>query len=178
MTNYVKYVEGKAGKANPKLSPVHVGFVNQQGGAIVIGANATNGAQLAVNYANAALGGVDGHPIELNTCFIASAEAEGTTCGEKFLPTKGLSVIDEGAVATGIQSLYRTLGGSRPVIAGVAITPVDAVQKHAVILFGDGLHVLPPYATYAKNVLHAKTVADSTRTSPASSRAPRPRSRR
>ena len=159
-TNYVKYVEGKAGKANAKLSPIQVGFVNQQGGPIVIGANATNGAQLAVNYANAALDGIDGHPIKFDTCFIASSEAEGTTCGEKFLSIKGLSVIDEGAVAFGIQSLYRTLGGSRPVMAGVAITPVDAVQKHTAILFGDGLHVLPPYATYAKTVLHAKTVAD------------------
>ena len=126
----------------------------------MIGANATNGAELAVNYANAALGGIDGHPIKLDTCFIASAEAEGTTCGQQFLATKGLSVIDEGAVATGIQSLYRTLGGARPVIAGVATTPVDDVQKYAVILFGDGTHVLAPYATYAKDVLHAKTVAD------------------
>ena len=161
VTNYLKYVEAKKGGAAKKsLSPVQIGFVNQQGGAIVIGANATNGAELAVAYANAALGGVGGHPINLNTCFIASSEAEGTTCGQKFLSIKGLSVIDEGAVATGIQSLYRTLGGARPVIAGVAVTPVDAVQKHAAILFGDGLHVLPPYATYAKNVLHTKTVAD------------------
>ncbi|HLW96026.1 MAG TPA: ABC transporter substrate-binding protein [Solirubrobacteraceae bacterium] len=161
VTNYLKYVEAKkGGAANKSLSPVQIGFVNQQGGPVVIGANATNGTELAIAYANAQLGGIDGHPIKLDTCFIASAEAEGTTCGEKFLSIKGLSVIDEGAVATGIQSLYRTLGGTRPVIAGVAITPVDAVQKKDVILFGDGLHVLPPYATYAKNVLHAKTVAD------------------
>jgi branched-chain amino acid transport system substrate-binding protein len=161
VTNYMKYVDAKkGGAANKSLSPVTVGFVNQQGGAVVIGANATNGAQLAVAYANAQLGGIDGHPIKLNTCFIANTEAEGTTCGQQFLAAKGLSVIDEGAVATGIQSLYRTLGGSRPVIAGVATTPVDDVQKYAVILFGDGTHVLAPYATYAKNVLHAKTVAD------------------
>jgi branched-chain amino acid transport system substrate-binding protein len=159
VTNYVKYVGGKAGKANPKLSPVYVGFFNQQGGPIVIGANATNGAELAVNYANAALGGVDGHPIKLVTCFIASAEAEGTTCGQKFLANKKVSVIDEGGVAVGVQSLYATLGGAKPVVAGVAVTPIDAVQKNAVILFGDGTHVLAPYGTYAKQVLHAKTAA-------------------
>ena len=34
---------------------------------------ATAGAQMAVNYANAELGGVGGHPIQLVTCFIASA---------------------------------------------------------------------------------------------------------
>ncbi|MGH2851756.1 MAG: ABC transporter substrate-binding protein, partial [Solirubrobacteraceae bacterium] len=161
VTNYPKYVEAKkTGAASKSLSPIQVGFVNQQGGAVVIGANATNGTELAVAYANAQLGGIDGHPIKLDTCFIASSEAEGTTCGQKFLSIKGLSVIDEGAVATGIQSLYRTLGGARPVIAGVATTPVDDVQQHAAILFGDGTHVLAPYATYAKSVLHAKTVAD------------------
>ena len=159
VTNFVQYVAGKSGAANKKLSPVDIGFFNQQGGPIVIGANATNGAELAVNWANADAGGIDGHPIKLDTCFIASSEAEGTTCGQQFLSIKGLSVIDEGAVAFGVQSLYRTLGGSRPVIAGVAITPVDAVQKHAAVLFGDGTHVLAPYGTYAKNVLHAKTAA-------------------
>src|SRR3984893_10758586 len=159
VTNYVKYVDGKAGKANPKLSPVLVGFVNQQGGPIVIGANATNGAELGVNWANADANGIGGHPIKLVTCFIASAEAEGTTCGQKFLATQGLRVIDAGGIAFGVQSLYRTLGGARPVVAGVAVTPVDAVQKYAAIMFGDGLHVLAPYGTYAKNVLHAKTAA-------------------
>ena len=48
VTNYLKYVGGKAGKANPKLSPVQIGFFNQQGGAVVIGADATVGAQMAV----------------------------------------------------------------------------------------------------------------------------------
>ena len=32
-------------------------------------------------------------------------------------------------------------------------------RRTRVILFGDGLHVLAPYGTYAKNVLHAKTAA-------------------
>jgi branched-chain amino acid transport system substrate-binding protein len=159
VTNYVKYVDGKAGAANQSLAPVEIGFVNQQGGPIVIGANATNGAELAVNWANADANGIAHHPIKLVTCFIASAEAEGTTCGQQFLAAKGLSVIDEGGVAFGVQSLYRTLGGARPVVAGVAVTPVDAVQKAAVILFGDGAHVLAPYGTYAKQILHAKTAA-------------------
>jgi len=159
VTNFLKYVDGKAGKANPAKSPVYVGLVNQQGGPIVIGADATLGAQLAVKYDNAALGGIDGHPVVLKTCFIASAEEEGTTCGQQFLAQKGLSVIDEGGVAIGIQSLYGTLGGAKPVIAGVAITPVDPAQKNAVILYGDATHVLGPFGTYAKKVLHAKTAA-------------------
>ncbi len=159
VTNYLKYVGGKAGPANPKLSPVQIGFVNQQGGAVVIGANATTGAQVAVAYANKQLGGIAGHPIKLVTCFIKSSEQEGTTCGQQFRANKKLDVIDEGGVATGVDTLYSSLGGTKPVIASVAVTNVDATQKNAVILFGDGLHVLAPYGTYAKQVLHAKTAA-------------------
>ena len=159
VTNYLSYVGGKAGKANPSLPPVDIGFVNQQGGQQVIGALATNGAQLAVKYVNDQLGGVDGHPVQLVTCFITSAEEEGTTCGQKFLANKNVSVIEEGAVAIGVQSLYSTIGTAKPVIVGVSVTPIDSVKSNAVILFGDVTHVLGPFGTYAAQVLHAKTAA-------------------
>ena len=159
VTNYLTYVGGKAGKANPSLPPVTVGWVNQQGGQQVIGALATNGAELAVKYINDQLGGIDGHPLVLSTCFITSAEEEGTTCGQKFLANKSISVIDVGAVAIGIQSLYSTLGTAKPVITGVSVTPVDSTKANAVILFGDVTHVLGPFGTYASQVLHAKTAA-------------------
>jgi len=159
VTNYLTYVDGKAGKANPSLPPVTVGWVNQQGGQQVIGALATNGAELAVKYINDQLGGIDGHPLVLSTCFITSAEEEGTTCAQKFLANKSISVIDVGAVAIGIQSLYSTLGTAKPVITGVSVTPVDSTKANAVILFGDVTHVLGPFGTYASQVLHAKTAA-------------------
>ena len=159
VTNYLSYVGGKAGKANPSLPPVDIGFVNQQGGQQVIGALATNGAQLAVKYVNDQLGGVDGHPVKLVTCFITSAEEEGTTCGQKFLANKSISVIEEGAVAIGVQSLYATIGTAKPVIVGVSVTPIDSVKSNAVILFGDVTHVLGPFGTYATRVAHAKTAA-------------------
>ena len=159
VTNYLTYVDGKAGKANSSLPPVTVGWVNQQGGQQVIGALATNGAQLAVKYINDQLGGIDGHPLVLSTCFITSAEEEGTTCAQKFLANKSISVIDVGAVAIGIQSLYSTLGTAKPVITGVSVTPVDSTKANAVILFGDVTHVLGPFGTYASQVLHAKTAA-------------------
>src|SRR5262245_46523354 len=52
VTNYVTYVKGRRGKADPKLSKVYIGWVNQQGGQVVIGGLATAGAQLAVRYVN------------------------------------------------------------------------------------------------------------------------------
>jgi branched-chain amino acid transport system substrate-binding protein len=159
VTDYASYTGGRSGKANPSLPPVYIGWLNQQGGQQQIGPLATNGAQLAVKYVNAALGGVDGHPVALKTCYITSAEEEGTTCGQQMAADKSVPVIDEGAVAIGVQSFYSTIGTAKPVIVGVATTPIDSVQKNAVILFGDVTHVLGPFGSYAKDVLHAKTAA-------------------
>ena len=159
VTNYLSYTGGKSGPADTSLPPVYIGYVNQQGGATAVGLLATAGAQMAVKYANAELGGVDGHPIQLVTCFIASAEEEGTTCAQKFLANSKVDVIDLGGVAIGVQSFYSTLHGAKPVINGVAATPIDTTQSNAVILFGDATHILPPFGTYARDVLHAKTAA-------------------
>jgi branched-chain amino acid transport system substrate-binding protein len=159
VTNYLSYTGGKAGKANPSLPPVQIGWINQQGGQQQVGPLATIGAQTAVKYINSQLGGVDGHPLVLKECFIRSAEEEGTTCGQQLAADKSVSVIDEGAVAIGIQSFYSTIGSSKPVIVGVSLTPVDSVHTNAVIMFGDVTHVLGPFGTYATQVLHAKTAA-------------------
>ncbi len=159
VTNYLTYVGGKAGKANPSLPPVTIGWVNQQGGTQQVGPLATIGAETAVKYINAQLGGVGGHPVKLQECFIKSADEEGTTCGQQLLANKSVKAIDLGAVAIGIQPLYSAIGGAKPVIVGVSTTPTDAVQKNAVVYFGDSTHVLGPFGTYATQVLHAKTAA-------------------
>jgi branched-chain amino acid transport system substrate-binding protein len=159
VTNYLSYTDGKSGAASSSLAPVYIGWLNQQGGASAIGPLATEGAQTAVNYINAKLGGVDGHPLKLVTCFIANTDAEGTTCGQQFAANKNIDVIGEGGVAIGIQPFYTAIGTTTPVIVGVAVTGTDAVQSNAVILFGDATHVLGPFGTYATDVLHAKTAA-------------------
>jgi branched-chain amino acid transport system substrate-binding protein len=159
VTNYQTYVGGKPGKADSSLPPVYIGFVNQQGGQQQIGPLATTGAQIAVKYIDNELGGIGGHPLVLKTCFIRSAEEEGTTCAQKFLADKSVSVINEGAVAIGDQSFLSTIGTAKPVAVGVAVTPLDGARPNTAILFGDVTHVLGPFGTYAQQVLHAKTAA-------------------
>jgi branched-chain amino acid transport system substrate-binding protein len=159
VTDYLSYTGGKAGPADSTLPPVTIGFVNQQGGQQVIGLHATDGAEMAVNYINKELGGVDGHPVQLSTCFIASAEEEGNGCAQKFLANKSIDVIAMGAVVIGDQSFYATLGGKLPVVGGVAPLPIDGAQKNTAVLFGDATSVLGPFGTYGRDVLHAKTAA-------------------
>jgi len=158
VTNYLSYVGGKAGAANSSLAPVTIGYMNEQGDANPPGMLATSGAELAVNYINKELGGVDGHPLKLDTCF-TTTEAQGGTCADQFLANKSLPLVATGGVATGAQTFFNTIAGKIPVIDGVAVTPFDATQKNVVILFGDSTHVLGPIGTYASTVLHAKTAS-------------------
>jgi branched-chain amino acid transport system substrate-binding protein len=159
VTNYVSYVGGKSGAANPKLSPVVIGAVNTQGGQVLIGPGWTKGVQTAAQYVNKYLGGVQGHPLVVSTCFTTGAEEEGTKCGQKFANDKRVSVVLMGAVAIGNQSLYAALGGKKPTVNGVALLPVDATQKNGFALFGTNDSVLGPWGTFAKTKLHAKTAA-------------------
>ncbi len=159
VTNYLKYVGGKAGKANPHLSPVVIGAINTQGGQVLVGPNWTKGAELATKYVNKYLGGIQGHPLVLSECFTTSAEEDGTKCGQKFANDKRISVVTFGAVAVGNQSFYAALGGKKPIVSGVALLPVDATQKNEFALFGTNDSVLGPWGTFAKVHLHAKTAA-------------------
>ena len=159
VTNYLTYVGGKAGKANPKLSPVVIGAVNTQGGQVLVGPGWTKGAETAVQYVNRYLGGVQGHPLVLSECFTTSAEEEGTKCGQKFANDKRIKVVELGAVAVGNQSLYAALGGKKPIVGGVMLLPVDATQKNGFALFGTNDSVLGPWGTLGKTYIHAKTAA-------------------
>jgi branched-chain amino acid transport system ATP-binding protein len=56
-------VGGTAGPADESMSPIHIGWLNQEGGQQEIGTAAADGADLAVELANDELGGIGGHPV-------------------------------------------------------------------------------------------------------------------
>lgn len=140
VTDYPKYVgltSETPKKANPSLPPVTLGWVNEQGGPpSQTFPEATRSAQAAVKFINTELGGIQGHPVKLATCFIENSEAQGTTCGQQLSNTKGIDVIDEGIVALGNASMYGTLNGSIPTIVGVSADPADDTGKNVSELEG------------------------------------------
>jgi branched-chain amino acid transport system substrate-binding protein len=159
VTDYVKYVGGKAGAADSSLEPITIGFVNQQGGANDVGPGATEGAKLAVQYVNKYAGGIDGHPVRLHTCFISTAEEQGQQCGQKMANDKEVDVVGVGAVAVGAQPLNASIGGEKPMVWGVSVNQVDTKNKNGYILFGDSFHILAPWGTFGRDVLKAKSAA-------------------
>ena len=159
VTNYLTYVKGKRGKADPKKPKVYIGWVNQQGGQVVIGGLATDGAELAVKYVNDQLGGVDGHPVALVTCFIKSNEEEGTTCGQKLVNDKeSPSSARAPSPREPSPSTRRSAARSRSSPASPS-PPSTECRRTPSSSSATRPHILLPFGTYAKNVLKAKTAA-------------------
>jgi branched-chain amino acid transport system substrate-binding protein len=159
VTNYIAYVNGKAGAANAKLAPVEIGYINQEGGPIVIGKTADNGVQIATKWINSKAGGIGGHPLKVVNCFIAQSEEEGQKCGQRFANDRKIVAVVTGAVAIGNGSMFSAINGTKPVIIGVSINPIERTQPNAGIFGGDAEYILAPYATFAKQVLHVKSAA-------------------
>lgn len=158
--SYVAYAGGKAGPANSSLAPVEIGFVNDQGGSTVIaGTDPTTGAQTAVNWINKYAGGIGGHPLKLVTCFVKNAEAEGQTCAQQFLADPKIDVISYGAMALGASTIDSTVDGKKPIVEGVSINPPDLKTPHDYVLFAAVPYLDYPWATFAKDYLHASTAA-------------------
>lgn len=160
VTDFPQYVGG-SGKANPALSPVTIGWVNEQGGPpSSTFPEATLAAQATVKFINAELGGVHGHPVQLSTCLIATSEAEGTTCGQQMVNTKGVEVIAEGIAAIGNASMYSVLNGSIPTLIGVSADPADDTGKNVFELEGGGTSATAAFGDFLrKEFPSAKTVA-------------------
>jgi branched-chain amino acid transport system substrate-binding protein len=159
VTDYVQYTGGTQGAADASKSKVVIGWTNQQGGPADPSPYATDGAKLAVRYVNEELGGVDGHPIELASCYTSTTEEQGQSCGQKFANDDNVDVVAVGAMSIGSQPLMASIDGAKPMVYSVAAGASDARNKNGYILFGDLIRVLPPLATFSKEVLKAKTAA-------------------
>ncbi len=159
ITNFVSYTDGSSGAANPKLSPVLVGWSNNQGGQVLVGPTATQGAALAAEWINQHAGGIDGHPLKLVDCEIPNTEAEGTTCGDKFAATKGLEAIAFGGLAVGADTLESVVSPKIPIFIGVSVSPSDDTNPNTYMFGGGATQISWPYGTFEKTVLHATTAA-------------------
>jgi branched-chain amino acid transport system substrate-binding protein len=160
VTNYPGYV-GASGAANSSLSPVTIGWVNEQGGPpSETFPQATLAAQATVKYINSQLGGIHGHPVKLATCFIAAVEAQGTTCGDQMVNTKGVEAIAEGLDAVGNASMYGVVNGAIPTLVGVSADPADDTGKNVFELEGSGTSATVAFGPFLRSQYpNDKTIA-------------------
>jgi len=157
VTDYAAYVGG-SGAADASLTPIKVGYVSQEGGAIEVGPTHDDGVEIGVKFINEQAGGIGGHPVELVKCYIASTEEEGQQCGQQMANDKAIVAVIEGPIVIGAESMYAALG-DKPVVSGVSVNAVDTVTPSAAVLYGGAAYILAPYATFARDTLHTKSAA-------------------
>ena len=159
--DYAAYTGGH-GKANSKLKPVVIGWINGQGGTVpgTSFPSTTRAAEAVVKMINAELGGIDGHLVKLNECFIISAEEEGTKCGQQMANDTKVKIVVHGVVVVGNQSEYNVLKGTKPVVMGVSASNADVNAKNVFSLIGTSISVLSSFGPYVKLVYpNVKTTA-------------------
>lgn len=161
ITNFVKYVDGKPGTANPKLAPALIGWSsNNSGGSVIsVGPEASTAAQVTVDWINKYADGIDGHPLKLDNCIVLNAEEEGLACAQKFLNNPKVDVISFGALSVGAETIEATVAGKKPIIFGFSLSSTDITAKNTFILFGVGGFQAYEDATFAKQYMHAKSCA-------------------
>lgn len=70
--------------ADPSLSPVVVGFHNLEGGAVSL-PELRESFEAGVEYVNSQLGGINGHPMEVNSCNVDFTPETSINCANKFV---------------------------------------------------------------------------------------------
>jgi branched-chain amino acid transport system substrate-binding protein len=159
------YTHGTAGKANQSLSPVVLGYVNQQGG-ILSFPESTVGANAVVSFVNDQLGGIQGHPLVLRTCFGASP-ADSAICGTKMANDAAVKAIVIPLFLLDDQALYAPIASKKPLLDDALVFPVDLTTPN-IYSYEVGI---PAYATgtaqFVKNVLHKTRVIDIRTDNPA-----------
>ena len=161
ITNFVQYVDGKPGSANPKLAPALLGWSsNDTGGTVVsVGPEASAAAELAVNWINKYADGIDGHPLKLDECIVKNTEEEGLACAQGFLNNKKVPAISYGALSVGAQTIDHTVNGKKPIIQGFSLNNTDVITPSMYVLFAPGPFAVYPIAQFAKQYIHAKSAA-------------------
>jgi branched-chain amino acid transport system substrate-binding protein len=160
VTNFQAFVGTGTGRANPKLSPINIGVINEQNGSIEIAPEWTTGATLAAAFMNKETGGIDGHPVELTQCFIPDTVTSANQCGQQMANTKSIAAVSVGPEIIGNEAMEDDIAPTHKLLVwGVSIGATDAAYPYGYILNGDSDHILSPQATFISQNLKAKSVS-------------------
>lgn len=104
--------------------PFRVGWASMDNGQIPL-PGMTDGAQAAAKYVNEQLGGINGRPIELQTCSVDSTPETNQQCGQKYANEANLNMAMMGISVAG-GPYYDALKNSGLPLLGISpVTPAD-----------------------------------------------------
>ena len=150
--------DANTGAADESLDPVVIGLLNQENVPGLSFPEARESVEAIAEYINAERGGIDGHPVVIESCVNASAE-ETQSCAQELASTEGIHAITLGVnIFTSGFDMYGTFGDI-PVVGGTPLFPGDFEAPTARYFYGGSLSVFSAMADFVANDLGAKSVA-------------------
>ncbi|MEP6626211.1 MAG: ABC transporter substrate-binding protein, partial [Acidimicrobiia bacterium] len=138
-------------------TPIRIGTINQDTGAAGAFPELTVADQVAVDFVNTELNGVDGHPIELITCNTNFNPDLSQSCAQEMVSKKVAAVIGGIDIwGTGIQTLENN---GIPYVGGIPVS-FEAARSTVSYQFSGGTWgAALGMGEYAIDKLHAKKIA-------------------
>jgi len=162
-------VDAEPVEADYSLPAVRIGLMNQENDPIGSFPEIRFGIEGAVNYINAELGGIDGHPVELVTCLQNSVPA-AQECAQELATSDLVSVINGVNIWTVAFDFYGTMGDT-PVIGGLPLFAGDYNQPNARYFNGGSVQVYSAAARFVAEDLGVDKVAVLVNQNPAATAA-------
>ncbi len=149
-----EYVKGGSGKATK--SPIKVGLVvsntGPTGQPYLVQAS-----ENAISLVNEKLGGIEGHPIELELCDFGASAQQGQNCGSQFANDPSVKAVLYTGGTTGEQQLLAANGGKKTYFCTVA-SPTSGNEKNLFCTTGGPLST-GAIGTYLSEFVEAKKVS-------------------
>ncbi len=123
---------GEPVAADESMEPVRFGFHNLEGGALSL-PEIRHGFEEGIKYVNEELGGINGHPIEIESCNTDLTPESSVNCANQFVEA-GVAVAVQGVDAAGDAALPVLSQAGIAEIALAAFTPgVNSAQGDAFV---------------------------------------------
>ncbi|MGY5309318.1 ABC transporter substrate-binding protein [Nocardia gipuzkoensis] len=131
-------------------TPVRIGFVSTEGGAVVSLPQMRAGAEAAVAYLNKNAGGIAGHPIDLVVCKQQEEPTSATKCANQFVEQKVAAVLSPGT-SQGVTILPIVAGAGIPYITLNGVSPQELTSPDSAALSAGLPGTVTAMATAAKS---------------------------
>jgi branched-chain amino acid transport system substrate-binding protein len=151
-------VPEETGPADDSLEPVRIGLVNQSEGTPSFpGPN--KAAQVAVDYINEKLGGIDGHPVELVECVTGLDPDSNQQCAQKMVNDDSIGIVTTQFVLASDAFWPVVEQSDLVVLQGTPLGVADFTSSAAISFTPGGPGIIIGLATYAVERMGAKSLA-------------------
>ena len=138
-------------------SPYVFGMINDETGPVTF-PESRQGAIAAMNYVNDYLGGINGHPIQIDSCIGDGTPAGAAKCANELVAKHPLAIL--GAADVGAPASIPIYGHANlAYIGGIPFTPVPFVAPNSIQFWSVSVGDNAAAAVYAGKTLSAKKVA-------------------